>query len=218
VFFKYNPNQTDRTNAELEALCLQVITDYNLTSLRRFNGVMRHSNLLSTIDSADAGIISSNARVYMLKKININAKVVNSHILNFSSPTYITKGSSYTISSTTFKINGVDCFFGDEIDLDNPTQRIVFVYKTIDDIDIKVIPKAGTIYPDLGKVVLENFTPDSSIEVRVTMTPNSYDIAPKRNQLLDMELSEVNITGSIDRIEVAGSAGAVDYVTSSRHR
>jgi hypothetical protein len=50
------------------------------------------------------------------------------------------------------------------------------------------------------------------------VVPNSNDIAPKRNQLLSIDLQEVVVVGENDTIAVAGSSGAVVYTTTSRHR
>ena len=76
----------------------------------------------------------------------------------------------------------------------------------------------GTIYAAQGKVVIDGLTPDTTTPIAITLLPNSNDLAPKRNQLLDILLSNVAITGEVDTIAVAGSSGAINYTTQSRHR
>ena len=38
----------------------------------------------------------------------------------------------------------------------------------------------------------------SSTQVRVTVIPNSFDIIPVRNQILELDLVNTTITGSVD--------------------
>ena len=80
------------------------------------------------------------------------------------------------------------------------------------------IRDAGRIYLSEGRVILENFIPDSSALIRITATPNSNDLAPKRNQLLQVSMAATSVTGEIDTIAVAGTAGALTYTTTARHR
>jgi major membrane immunogen (membrane-anchored lipoprotein) len=69
VLFKYNPNETNRTQTQLESAVRQAITDYNTTKLGKFDGVLRYSELLRTIDNVDAGILNSFARLEMHKHV-----------------------------------------------------------------------------------------------------------------------------------------------------
>jgi hypothetical protein len=217
VFFKYNPNLTDRTQAELQALAIQKITEYNLTELRRFDGVLRHSKLLNNIDTSDSGILNSNVRVFMYKNVTPNAGVTNSITLNYSAPTYVSESDEQTLSSSAFLIDGVNHYFGDKPITDS-TSRTVYVYKLGGSNEkITVIAEAGNMNPVTGVVLLSNFTPDNATVIKVTVTPNSYDIAPKRNQLIEIDLLSVSVNGEVDTIATAGSAGAINYETTSRH-
>ena len=54
----------------------------------------------------------------------------------------------------------------------------------------------------------------------VYVDPNSFDIAPKFNQLVSIEQDEtpgVTVTGEEDTISTLGSVGAATYTTFSRH-
>ena len=76
----------------------------------------------------------------------------------------------------------------------------------------------GTIYTATGRVVLNNFIPDSNTTIRITVEPDSNDLAPKRNQLLSIDPLSVTVTGEVDTIAVSGSTGAINYTTPSRNR
>ena len=68
------------------------------------------------------------------------------------------------------------------------------------------------------KVTLNNFTPNNTNVIRVTVTPNSLDLAPKRDQLISIDNTYVNITPEIDTIATAGSSGSINYTTTSRFK
>jgi hypothetical protein len=216
VYFKYNPNLTDRTKIELQALIRNTISAYNDNNLKKFDGVFRFSQFLRDIDKSDPSILNSTARVFMYKDITPNPAVSNSFILEYSSPIYRTSSLEDVIESTSFLINGVEHYFGDT-PITGTNNRTVYIYKLVNGNRVK-IKDAGLIEPSLGKVTLSGFRPDNASPIRITVIPNSNDLAPKRNQLLEIDLLNTTVVGEIDTIAVAGSAGAINYTTTSRHR
>ena len=219
VFFKYNPNLTDRSSVDLQTVVKDVIADYNFNNLNKFDGVFRHSQLLKAIDSADPSILNSTVRPYMYQ--DIAPSVVsgqNNHSLTFAAPFYQAGNSTdFILTSSSFNIGSVPHFFGDK-PISGSTNRTVIVYKIIENENITVIKDAGTIDVSKGTVTLHSFTPDTVASIRITLTPNSLDIAPKRNQLLNIDNSKVIVTAQVDTITTAGSAGSIDYAVNSRLR
>ena len=222
VFFKYNPNLTDRTSVELTSVVRDTISDYNFNQLNKFDGVFRHSQLTALIDKADPAIQNSTVRPYMF--MNITPSVTqgaNNFDLNFTSPFYESGASTdYILASTPFKLaysGTIDHYFGD-IPLANTTDRQVIIYKIVDGKDVVVINNAGTVSPASGKIQLNNFTTYSNATIRLTVTPNSLDLAPKRDQLIAIDALRVQITPTVDTIAVSGSTGTIDYTTPSRFR
>jgi AraC-like DNA-binding protein len=224
VFFKYNPNLTDRTKIELQSLVRQTISDYNDDNLNKFDGVFRYSQLSKNIDSADPSILNSLIRVYMYKDFTPVVGKLNSVTLDFSAPIYKSSTSEEVIESTSFLQNGIEYYFSDSPTTNtDPTKRAeygdrtVYIYRLVSGNKIR-IRDAGRIYLSEGRVIIDNFIPDSATPIRITATPNSNDLAPKRNQLLQVSMAATSVTGEIDTIAVAGTAGAINYTTTSRHR
>jgi hypothetical protein len=224
VFFKYNPNLTDRTKIELQSLVRQTISDYNDDNLDKFDGVFRYSQLSKNIDSADPSILNSLIRVYMYKDFTPVVGKLNSVTLDFSAPIYKSSTSEEVIESTSFLQNGIEYYFSDSPTTNtDPTKRVeygdrtVYIYRLVSGNKIR-IRDAGRIYLSEGRVIIDNFIPDSATPIRITATPNSNDLAPKRNQLLQVSMAATSVTGEIDTIAVAGTAGAINYTTTSRHR
>ncbi len=222
VFFKYNPNLTDRTSVELESVVRDTISDYNFNQLNKFDGVFRHSQLTALIDKADPAIQNSTVRPYMFMTITPSvSEGANNFDLSFTSPFYESGASTdYILASTPFKLaysGTIDHYFGD-IPLENTTDRQVIIYKIVDGKDVVVINNAGTVSPASGKIQLNNFTTYSNASIRLTVTPNSLDLAPKRDQLIAIDALRVQITPTVDTIAVSGSTGTIDYTTPSRFR
>jgi hypothetical protein len=69
-----------------------------------------------------------------------------------------------------------------------------------------------------GTIILNSFRPDTTDAIKLTILPNSLDLAPKRDQLVSIDNNSVVITPEIDTIAVAGSAGSINYNTTSRFK
>ena len=218
VAFKYNPNLTDRSSVELQSVVRDTISDYNFNNLNKFDGVFRHSQLTSAIDNSDPSILNTIVRPRMFQNITPANNADNNFSLSFVAPFFQSGDStSFILTSSAFKINGVDHFFGD-IPISGSTKRTVIVYKIVNLVNVTVIPNAGEIDVDKGTMILNNFRPDDTTAIKITVLPNSLDLAPKRDQLISIDNSSVVITPEIDTIAVAGSAGSITYNTTSRFK
>lgn len=218
VFFKFNPNLTDRSKVELTSVVRDTINNYNFNNLNKFDGVFRHSQLTSLIDRSDPAIQNSTVRPYMFMMIEPANNRDNNFELRFTSPLLQTGESErFVLNSTPFLINGVEHFFGD-VPVAGTLQRRVIVYKVVSGQNVVVINDAGTVDVEKGIVTLNNFRPDTTDMIRIIVEPNSLDLAPKRNQLISIDPLRVRITPEIDTIALSGSAGTITYTTTSRLR
>lgn len=224
VFFKYNPNLTDNTKIALEGLVRNRLQTYAQTYLQRFDGVFRYSKLLSDVDSVDKAILNSVARVYMFKDITPLNVTANSIDITFAAPIYATSSTSSILSSSEFKIGGVVHYLRD-VSIAGSVNRNIFLCRRSSGVEVRVA-NLGILYAASGRIVINGLLPDTTDIIRLTVLPNSFDLAPKRNQLLDIALSipsgrgdlePSTVTGEIDTIAVSGSSGAVNYTTVPRH-
>ena len=219
VSFKYNANLTDRTATDLKTLVTDTIVDFSVNELNSFDGLFRHSQLLRTIDSSDPAIISSTVRPYLFQNYTPTANVLNNVTLTFPGIIYTPSGASEScIESTGWEDgNGVTNYFNDKA-IEGSTDRQVFAYKLVGDVKVTTIDNCGTVSPSTGSVTLNNFTPANNTAIRITVIPNSLDIAPKRDQILSIEATRLTVTPEEDTIATAGSSGSVGYTTTPRFR
>ena len=220
VFVKYNPNLTDRGQAEITSVIRDTISDYNFNNLNKFDGVFRHSQLTRVIDNADPSIQNSIVRPRMFQTISAKTNSTeNNFELSFVEPFYQSgQSTEFILTSTAFRLNtnaNEDHFIGD-IPITGSEKRRLIVYKKVTGNNITVLNDVGEMDTAAGKITLHSFAVNTNTDIRLTVVPNSLDLAPSRNQLLAIDSQRVNITAEIDTISVAGSAGAINYSTTAR--
>ena len=216
VFFKYNANLTDRALVELQTIVREAIIAYNNDDLLKFDGVFRHSKLLREIDNAEPSILNSTIRVYMYKEATPSNTNNNYFNLNFSGPIYQSSSDSFVLSTNAFLVGDIEHYFRDFV-IEGSYDRKIFMCKLVNGA-VEKVKEVGMLYAATGNITISGFITDTTTPIRFTVVPNSNDIAPKRNQLLSIDLQEVVVVGENDTIAVAGSSGAVVYTTTSRHR
>ena len=132
------------------------------------------------------------------------------------------KAAGGILESTGFKIDGntTDVFF-----LDDDGQGNVRRYKMDGSVRSYANSTQGTIDYSSGKVEvnslnvsnIENVRGVASTVIEVTVKPNSNDIVPIRNQVLDIDVANSSVTVEADTI-VGGSANAgIGYTTTSSY-
>ena len=218
VIFKYNPSLTSRSKQAIESLVTDTILDYNFNQLNKFDGVFRHSELLSLVDNSDPAITSSTIRPFLYKNITAGTiKEKNDFTLTYVGNFFVKRGSDFSIESTPFTIGGVDHFFGD-LEIVGSINRKVMIYRVLNGENQIVIPDAGEINISTGVITINNFAIDEPTTIRITIAPDSLDIAPKRNQIINIEASRILASGSVDQIAYSGPSGTLEYTPTSRLR
>lgn len=211
VIAKYDPTSTGLSADGVASLIKNKIitgtSSFSSTYLNKFNGIMRHSKLLSTIDSTSISILSSIARVQMERRLVPYS--LSKYIIDF--PEAIFQKASVVLSSSEFVYSGQTCVLEDVVPTNGIGVRDINIVRKSGTSTLIVQSNIGTLDPATGIVQLNNFAPDAytGAYIAIRTIPNSYDIAPERYMLLSMESSGVNVT-------VQSDASTVDYNANSR--
>jgi len=226
--FKYDSGATTKDVTTLETLVLSTITSYNNDTLEDFTGVFRHSALSKNIDATDSSILSNITTLKMYKYITPTLSSALKYTLSFNNAFYNphsehNKSAGGIISSTGFKINNDDST--NEHFLDDDGAGNIRVYYLSGTTRIYTSTSFGTINYATGEVILtsanitsiSNVDGASSTRIRVFAIPNSNDIAPVRNQVLEIDTSNSSITGEIDTVESGSSQAGTSYTTTSSY-
>jgi len=217
VFFKYNKNLITQSKGQLESAIRGVVSDYNTNRLQAFDRIFRYSALTSSIDSYHPSILNSHVRVFVTKSVTFDPAAVEKKTITFSTP-LIPDDGAVIVSCSSFKSNGLTLFLGDEAIVGDAINRRIFTYYFKNNVKTKITANAGNLNIETGLLQLNEIVADEVTEVTIDMMPASNDIAPKRNQLLQIDMSRLYVSGEVDTVAVGGSSRSVDYNTFKRDR
>lgn len=221
VFFKYDPNLTDQTSGELKNLVINTVNTYNETDLKRFDGVFRYSKLTREIDNTDPSILNTVMRVNMEKKFSPILNTIARYIVEFSAPLYASHTNEAIITTDEFYVNGIAVRVKNYVDAYTDGVYKLKTYRIIGEDEIVVNPDVGYVDVTNGIVVFDgiNITAYDTTKGSISIfgKPNSFDIAPKRNQLVIINMNQVEVTPEIDTIATGGTIAGIGYTVTARH-
>ncbi len=226
--FKYDTTATTKDSTTLATNVLAAIATYNNDTLENFTGVFRYSKLLQLINEADTSILSNITTVKMYKTITPTLNSSLKYTVSFNNAFYNphsghNASGGGVISSTGFKINNDSST--NEHFLDDDGAGNLRVYYLSGTTRIYTSSSFGTVNYSTGEVVLTsaNITSISNIDgvastlFRVFAIPNSNDIVPVRNQVLQIDTANSTINGDIDVVESGSSQAGTTYTTTSSY-
>ena len=226
--FKFDSSLTTKDVSTLQTDVLNAITSFNSNTLENFTGMFRYSEALKVIDDADTAILSNITKVKMYKFITPTLNSALKYTLSFNNAFYNphsghASDAGGVVSSTGFKITNDNST--NEHFLDDDGQGNIRVYYLSGTTRVYTSTSFGTIDYTNGEIVLTsaNITSISNIDgaastrIRVTVIPDSNDIVPVRNQVLEIDTSNSTFTGDVDEIESGSSQAGTGYTTTSSY-
>lgn len=220
--FKFDSNVTTKTASDLETLVRTTISNYNTSDLEKFDGVFRFSKLSRLIDDTDVAILSNISTVRMQKTIVPVLNTLSKYELKFSNQLYHPHDGHNSMmggitSSTGFFISGQT---GEHF-MDDDGNGNLRAYSLVGGTTRTYLEtNIGTVDYTSGTLTLDSINITSSTNtggIIVTILPSSNDIVPVRNQLLEIDLTTLKVTGENDTIESGGSSAGTGYTTSSSY-
>ena len=218
---QYDSTATTQTASDLESLVNTSISNYNTTDLQTFNAPFRHSKLLGLIDNTDTAILNNTTTVTLAKLFTPTISTSINYNLNFNNKFYNPHSGHNAsgggiIASTGFYLNNVTTttyFFDDDGAGNLRTYSVVSGERVYLDTTAGTVDYVnGTIAINAiiitGVAAVDN---SSSSQIRITVIPNSYDVTPVRNQILEIDLTNTTITAGVD----ATAATGVGYTTTT---
>ena len=224
---KFDEKTTTKTADTLKSNVIDTITNYNLNTLQKFDTMFRHSKLTGLIDDTDESILSNITTVRLRKSFLPTIGSSTKYTINFANALYNPHSGHASVeggilSSTGFKIDGdtTHVWF-----LDDDGQGNVRRYRMDGSVRSYGNSTQGTINYLTGVVEvnslnvsnIENVRGAASTVIEVTVKPNSNDLVPIRNQILEIDVANSSVTVEADAL-VGGSANAgIGYTTTSSY-
>ena len=227
ITFKFNTSATTSTGPELESLVSTTLQNYNSSDLEQFEGLFRHSKVLGLIDNTDTAITSNTTNITLAQKFTPTTTAATSYTINFNNAFYNphsehNKSAGGIITSSGFYISGdtTNIHYFDDDGAGN--LRLYYISAGA---RVYADATAGTVTYSTGKIAVNSIYITSaddvdevaSTQIRVTAIPDSKDIVPLRNQLLEIDFTNTSITGQVDTIAVGDSGAGTTYTTTSAY-
>ena len=223
---KYDKSKTTLTATTLKSNVITTLTTYDTDTLNQFDGVFRYSKVSNLIDDTDTSILSNITTLKLRKSFTPTLASSTLYTISYNNAFYNphsdhNKTAGGIVSSTGFKIDGND----NEMFLDDDGSGNIRLYYVSSGARAYSTSTQGTIDYDTGEIVLNSLNVASISNIRgsvstlieITVQPNSNDIAPVRNQILNIDTANSSITIEEDTF-VGGSATAgVGYTTTSSY-
>ena len=224
---KFDEKTTTKTADTLKSNVIDTITNYNLNTLQKFDTMFRHSKLTGLIDDTDESILSNITTVRLRKSFVPTIGSSTKYTINFANALYNPHSGHASVeggilSSTGFKVDGdtTNIWF-----LDDDGQGNVRRYRMDGSVRSYANSTQGTINYLTGLVEvnslnvsnIENIRGAASTVIEITVKPNSNDLVPIRNQILEIDVANSSVTVEADTL-VGGSANAgIGYTTTSSY-
>jgi hypothetical protein len=183
----YDKSTSSATEAQIRASVKSTIATFATNNLERFGNRLRYSRFVRALDNITTGsILNNDAVVKMQKRFVPNVNAAEKVELRFNNP--IRPG---TLTSTQFTYNGFLAYIDDDEDGNVNIYRFNAAKQKVN-----IVAAAGTIDYTTGEVDIENFAPTAyaDIQLKVTATPDRFDIIPVREQILLMDSNDAVIT------------------------
>ena len=226
--FKYNSANTTKDVTTLQTDVLNTVGNYSSDTLQDFTGVFRHSELSRKIDATDSSILSNITTLKMYKFFTPTLNSALKYTISYNNAFYNphsghNSSAGGVISSTGFKIN--DDSSANEHFLDDDGEGNLRVYYLSSGVRTYTSSSFGTVNYTTGEVVLtsanitsiSNVDGATSTQIRVFAIPNSNDIAPVRNQILQIDTANSTVTGAVDTIESGSASAGTSYTTTTSY-
>jgi len=220
---KYNTRLTSNSKETIQSNVINNIINYNDSTLQTFSGIFRYSKVVSLIDGTDSSITGNITTIKIRKDFTPILNSSQQYNIYFRNTLYnpvqgYNSSQGGIVSSSGFKISGdiTNVYFLDDDGLGKIRRYYVQgstrIYSATN--QGKIDYATGQITLDsLNITEVQNIRGKESSVIEITVIPNSNDIVPVRDQIVEIDIENSNITVQADTF-VEGSADAgVGYTT-----
>ncbi len=218
VTVKYNSTLTEKTKSDIKALIETTVSSFNTNNLQKFDSVFRHSKFLKDVDDTDSSILSSTSTMKLKRIITPTLSAVTKYTISYNNAAYhpTLAWAQTVLESTGFYLSGN---INEQFIDDDGSGNVRTFYLLGGTTKTVTNATAGTINYTTGEVVLTSFnitsTTNTNSTVDVTIKPDSNDVVPVRNQVVEIDIVNSTVTAEIDEFATGSATAGVGYTTSS---
>jgi hypothetical protein len=224
---KYNARVTTKDSNSLKSEIFSTLTNYNTDTLQRFDGVFRYSKVIGLIDNTDPSIVSNITTIKIRKNFQPTLNSSTRYDIYFRNRLF-NPVSGYNASlggileSTGFKVSGdtTNIYF-----LDDDGAGNVRRYRLVGGVKTYINNNQGTINYTSGQITLtslnistvENIRGALSTVIELTVKPNSNDIIPVRDQIIEIDVNNSFIVVEQDTFLGGSAEAGIGYSSATSY-
>ena len=224
VTVRYDAKSTTNTAESIKSLIQTAITNFNTDNLQEFDQVFRHSKFIETVNKADDSILSNITTLKLHKSFTATLASSTTYTISFNNALYNPHSDHNSdmggiLSSSSFKVSGDttnDYFLNDD------GQGNIRLYYVAGGVNVYTNNTQGTINYTTGKIVLNSLNITSvgnvdgatSTTIRLTVVPNSVDVVPVRNQVIEIDETNATVVVTADDYDTTSGIG---YTTATNY-
>ena len=224
VTVRYDAKSTTNTAASIKSLVQTAITNFNTDNLQEFDQVFRHSKFIETVNKADDSILSNITTLKLHKAFTATVSSSTTYTISFNNALYNPHSGHNSdmggiLSSSSFKVSGdtTNNYF-----LNDDGQGNVRLYYVAGGVNVYTNNTQGTIDYTTGKITLNslhisevgNVDGATSTTIRLTVVPNSVDVVPVRNQVIQIDETNATVVVTADDYDTTSGIG---YTTATNY-
>ena len=217
---RYDAKATTKTAETLKSNVVSAITNYNTNTLQRFDGVFRYSKVTGLIDDVDNSIVSNITTVKMRKSFTPTLSTSARYDIYFRNAFYNphtghNASAGGILSSSGFTVDGN----ANEMFLDDDGSGVIRRYYLNAGVKTYANTEQGTINYATGQITINslNITAVSNIRgatstaIELTVIPNSNDIIPVRNTVIEIDIANSTFVVEKDGFVGGSNDAGVGY-------
>jgi hypothetical protein len=210
----YNAKVSDKNPAQLETLIREAIYAYDNTNLKKFDGVLRYSQLVRIIDEVDQAIVNNTTKILVRREFTPRYNLSSEYKLNMINPIFKSTIPAESVISTGFYIpNTANIHY---IDDDGQGHLRLFYYDAQQNKYI-VNPSIGEVNYANGTLIVRNLTiasmADASFEF--VLKPESYDVVTAYNQIVQVARNYLKVNVINDMTAAGSNQAGKNYIFTS---
>lgn len=210
----YNAKISDKTPAQLETIIRDAVYKYDDENLKRFDGVLRYSQLVRLVDESDQAIVNNTTKIVVRREFTPRYNLSSEYKLNMINPIYRSTIPDESVLSTGFYIpNNANVHY---IDDDGQGNLRLFYFDANQNKYI-VNPKIGEVNYDRGTLIVRNLIITSMAEAKFEfiLKPESYDVITAYNQIVQIDRAHLTVNVINDMTAAGSNQAGKNYIFTS---
>jgi hypothetical protein len=210
----YNAKISDKTPAQLETIIREAIYEYDDSNLKKFDGVLRYSQLVRLVDEADQAIVNNTTKILVRREFTPRYNLSSEYKLNMINPIYKSTIPDESVLSTGFYIpDSANIHY---IDDDGQGNLRMFYFDANQNKNI-VNPTIGSVNYDKGSLIVRNLIITSMADAtfEFVLKPESYDVVTAYNQIVQVARDYLNVNVINDATAAGSNQAGKNYIFTS---